>query len=127
MLCLLTGHCKPGGSQYYPVLLKPTNYNIQGCDHDDISPYDIRPNLSAEYVDQLRYLLGSCMRVEFGAHRLQTGIVRPSIFLGLQPDLILGIPECFSLEMMHLSGANMASLWHNIFRGSIECTSQLDD
>ena len=51
MLCSLTGHCKPGGSQYYPILLKPDNYNIQGCDHDDISPYDIQPNSSAEYVD----------------------------------------------------------------------------
>ena len=29
--------------------------------------------------------------------------------------------------MMHLSGANMASLWHNIFRGSIECASQSDN
>ena len=55
------------------------------------------------------------------------GIVGPSILLGLQPDLILGIPECFSSEMMHLSGANMVSLWHDIFRGSIECTSQSDD
>lgn len=55
------------------------------------------------------------------------GIVGPSIILGLQPDLILGIPECFSSKMMHLSGANMASLWHDIFRGSIECSPQSDN
>ena len=127
MLCPLTGRRKPGGSQYYPVLLKPNDYDIPGCDHDDINPYDIRSISSAEYAQHLRYVLESRTRAEFESRRLQTGIVGPSIILGLQPGLILGIPECFSSKMMHLSGANMASLWHDIFRGSIECSPQSDN
>ena len=126
-LCPLTGCRKPGGSQYYPVLLKPNDYNIPGCDHDDINPYDIRSISSAEYAQHLCYVLESRTRAEFESRCLQTGIVGPSIILGLQPGLILDILECFSLEMMHLSSANMASLWNNIFRCSIECSPQSDN
>ncbi|KAI6143202.1 hypothetical protein BKA82DRAFT_158079, partial [Pisolithus tinctorius] len=89
MHCPLKSCWKPGPSQYYPVLLKPNNYNITGCNHGDVNIYDVSPSTSMHYV---------------------TGIVGPSIPLGLQPYLVLGIPKCFPSEMMHLSGANMAAL-----------------
>ena len=55
--------------------------------------------------------------------RLETGIVGPSILLSLQPHLVLSILECFSSEMMHLSGADMAALWLDLWRGIIDCAS----
>ena len=123
MQCPLRGRCKPGASQYYPVLLKPDNYDVPGCTHDDVNVFDIGPSTSARYVQQLRYLLQACTRKEYQDRRLETGIVGPSILLGLQPHLLLGIPECFSSEMMHLSGANMAALWLDLWRGTIECAT----
>ena len=27
----------PGGAHYYPVLLKPYNYTVNWCNHDDVS------------------------------------------------------------------------------------------
>jgi hypothetical protein len=52
---------------------------------------------------------------------LETGIVGPSILLGLKLDHILGIPECFSSEIMHFSGANMASLDTDLWCGIADC------
>ena len=123
MCCPLKGHWKPGASQYYPVLLKLNKYDVSGCTHDDVDVYKIGPSTSESYVQQLYYLLGARTQKEYESHHLETGIVGPSILLGLQPQLILGIPECFSLEMMHLSGANMAALWLDLWRGTIECAS----
>ena len=109
MQCPLKGCCKPGTFQYYSILLKPNNYDIPGCTHDDINIFNIGPSTSAQYVQQLCYLLQAHNWKEYQDHHLETGIVDPSILLGLQLHLLLGIPGCFLSEMMHLSGANMAS------------------
>lgn len=121
MLCPLKGRRKPAASQYYPVLLKPNNYDVHGCDHPDIDVYSIGPSNSRVYTQQLLYLLSSPTQRVYEARRLETGIVGPSILLGLQPHLIQGIPEIFSSEMMHLSGANMAALWLDLWRGKFDC------
>ena len=121
MHCPLKGHRKPSASQYYPVLLKPNEYDVSGCTHNDVDVYEIGPSTLESYVQQLYYLLGARTQKEYESCHLETGIVGPSILLGLQSQLILGIPECFSSEMMHLSGANMAALWLDLWRGTIEC------
>ena len=38
LYCGVTGCHKPGGSHYYPTLLKPLNYSVNSCDHGDIDP-----------------------------------------------------------------------------------------
>ncbi|KIK23437.1 hypothetical protein PISMIDRAFT_100434 [Pisolithus microcarpus 441] len=121
MLCPLKGRRKPGASHYYPVLLKPDNYEVHGCNHPDVNVFDIGPSNSREYVKQLTYLLSSSTQRIYEKRRLETGIVGPSILLGLQPQFIQGIPEVFSSEMMHLSGANMATLWLDLWRGKFDC------
>jgi len=32
----MPGRCKVHEKQYFPALLKPTNYSIEGCTHNDI-------------------------------------------------------------------------------------------
>jgi len=121
MLCPLNGRRKPGAPQYYPVLLKPDDYNVRGCDHPDIDVYDIGPSDSHVYIQRLLNLLNSLTQRVYETRRLETGIVGPSILLGLQPELIQGIPEVFSSEMMHLSGANMAALWLDLWHSKFDC------
>ncbi|KAI6095240.1 hypothetical protein F5141DRAFT_970773, partial [Pisolithus sp. B1] len=41
MLCPFKGHCKPGASRHYLVLLKLDNYNMSGSDHPDVDVYNI--------------------------------------------------------------------------------------
>ena len=126
MYCKLQGRRKPRGSQYYPVLLLPHNYDVQGCLHGDISPYDIATGTSHEYAEKLKFLMGSLHKRQYDERRLQTGIVGPSILLGLQPEKILGIPECFSSEIMHYAGANMASLFVDLWHGKMDCDDRTD-
>jgi len=121
MLCPLNGCCKPGAPQYYPVLLKPNDYNVRGCDHPDINVYDIGLSDSHVYIQHLLNLLNSPTQHMYETQCLETGIVSPSILLGLQPELIQGIPEVFSSEMMHLSGVNMAALWLDLWCGKFDC------
>ncbi|KAI5991816.1 hypothetical protein EDD15DRAFT_2126850, partial [Pisolithus albus] len=121
LLCPVKGRRKPGAPQYYPVLLKPNNYNLTGCDHPDVNVYDIGPGNSHAYCEQLVHLISSCTQHEYERRHLETGIVGLSILLGLQPRLIQGIPEVFSSELMHLSGANMAALWLDLWWGEFDC------
>ncbi|KAG6871562.1 hypothetical protein C0995_003064 [Termitomyces sp. Mi166 len=41
--CGLPGRHKPSAPMYYPVLSKPDDYIVQGCDHDDIPPRIVHP------------------------------------------------------------------------------------
>lgn len=126
MLCSLTSQHKPGRSQYYPVLLKLNQYDIPGSNHEDINALDIQTTTSQEYIEHLHYLLGSQSMNQFQSCCLETGIVGPSVLLGLQPAFVLGIPECFSSDLMHLIGANMADLWCSLFWGTLDCAQSND-
>ncbi|KAJ7182575.1 hypothetical protein C8R43DRAFT_827377, partial [Mycena crocata] len=35
IFCPVKGRRKPGAGTYYPALLKPNDYTVSGCDHDD--------------------------------------------------------------------------------------------
>jgi len=59
LYCPLKGCRKPGGSHYYPALLKPLDYNVDGCNHVDINPHDIGPQCFKNYKANLAYLIGS--------------------------------------------------------------------
>ena len=41
LYCGLRGRHKPNSSYYYPALLKPDNYFVQGCDHPDVSLHSL--------------------------------------------------------------------------------------
>ena len=59
LYCSLEGRRKEGGSHYYPALLKPHDYKVEGCDHDDIS-YANLPSCSPEtYYHKLHHLMAS--------------------------------------------------------------------
>ncbi|KAG2337321.1 hypothetical protein BDR05DRAFT_1005135 [Suillus weaverae] len=126
MYCGLQGHHKPHASQYYPVLLKPNNYTVVGCTHEDIDVHDLTSGTSALYVRNLRTLMASQNQAQYEQNCLMTRIVRPSILLGLDVDHILGVPECFSSEIMHFSGANMVSLFTDLWCGVADCHAVTD-
>jgi hypothetical protein len=121
LYCSITGRHKLGGTRYYPVLLKPLNYEVLGCDHGDI-PFANLPSCSPDlYHQNLRHLLASPKESDYTKRRLQTGISKPSIFLGLQQAKILGIPSCFGSDIMHLAALNIPDLLINLWRGLLDC------
>ncbi|KAF9472692.1 hypothetical protein BDN70DRAFT_909069 [Pholiota conissans] len=90
----LTGHSGAYGcgNHYYPALLKPVGYNIEGCDHDNDNGY---------------------MR--------QTGITKPSIFSGFPHHRTIEVPACFVGDLMHLVALNLTDLLVNLWCGKLDC------
>ena len=126
LYCSLTGRHKPGGSHYYPALLKPNDYAIEGCDHDDISITNLPSFSQANYESNLRHLMASPNDTAYKKRRLNTGISKPSIFLGLQQNKTFGVPGCFGSDIMHLASLNLPDLLINLWRGTLDCDSKDD-
>jgi hypothetical protein len=121
LYCSVTGRHKKGGSHYFPALLKPLNYTVLGSSHNDI-PLTNLPSCSPQlYHENLRFLLASDSQSEYKKRRLQTGISKPSIFLGLNQEKILGVPGCFGSDIMHLASLNIPDLLINLWRGTFDC------
>lgn len=117
LYCPFKGRLK--GSHYYPVCLKPEDG--EPGDHPDILPAEYADNTFFDYDNQLKYVTESRNKTQYKACRLQTGVVKPGIFLGLQPNHTHTIPRCFGYDIMHLVSLNipdlLVSLWHGTIDG----------
>lgn len=122
--CGTKGRRKPQGSTYYPAHYKPSNYSVQGCDHEDLSIEMISISLESaqeRYKRNLAYLLDSRNRSQYIKRRLETGLAKPSIFQGISSKCRLEIPSCFPIDFMHLAALNIPDLMTSLFRGTMAC------
>jgi hypothetical protein len=69
LYCGLQGRHKPGGSHYFPALLKPNNYTMPGCDHDDIDARHLHACSTHNYSQNLRRVLSSSTNLQGEGHR----------------------------------------------------------
>ena len=120
LYCGTVGRHKPGGSQYYPALSKPTDSNFEGSNHTSICVTDVQKPSSEKYERNLALVLTSTSERQYRINRLSTGISRPSIFLGLQDTKMLPIPHVFPLDVMHLVSLNLSDLILGLWRGQID-------
>jgi hypothetical protein len=116
LYCPFKGRLK--GSHYYPVCLKPEDG--EPGDHPDILPAEYADNTFFDYDNQLKYVTESRNKTQYKARRLQTGVVKPGIFLGLQPNHTHTIPRCFGYDIMHLVSLNIPDLLVSLWRGTID-------
>jgi hypothetical protein len=126
LYCSVTGRHKPGVSHYFPALLKPNDYAVQGCDHDDVSFANLPSCSQEKYFSNLQYVMSSPNETQYKKRRLETGISKPTIFLGLQKDRTLRIPGCFGSDIMHLASLNLPDLLINLWRGTLDCDKKDD-
>ena len=120
LYCPVPGRHKPNGTHYYPALTKPIDYEMPGCDHADI-PFTLATiSSSALYLSNLNFLLKSPNETQYKKRRLETGISKPTIFLGFDAKQILGIPGCFGSDIMHLGTFNLADLLVSLWRGTLD-------
>jgi hypothetical protein len=117
--CLMPGQHKEGASQYFPAALKPHNFNVAGCNHDDVNLWVPRPPDFTSYSSNLQLLLHSTSLTCYKMNRLQTGIVKPSLFSGLPLNRTLDVPNCFPLDLMHLVSLNIPNLLLSLWRGTL--------
>ena len=84
--CGLQGRHKPGGLHYYPMLLKPLNYDLPGCNHGDVNIYGL-PQASVQlYFENLHHLIPCATDAEFRLVHKETGICKASLFVGLSQE-----------------------------------------
>lgn len=120
LYCGALGRNKPRGSQYYPALMKPRDYPPDRETHDTIEVVKIAKPSAHDYPVNLRRLCLSQTGAEFRSNRLDTGIAKPSIFLGLPESGILKLPLCFPLDIMHLISLNLSDLFIGLWHGTID-------
>ncbi|KIO01813.1 hypothetical protein M404DRAFT_28315 [Pisolithus tinctorius Marx 270] len=119
LYCGLLGCCK--GNHYYPALLLPNNYNMEGSNHPDHSPYDIQDPSSSKYFENLCLLVTTHNTMQYKKLRMETGITKPAILLGLDVSCMLSIPDCLTPDIMHLA-ALLSDLFLSLWHGTIDCT-----
>jgi len=123
-ICGTKGRHKPGETCYYAAHFKPLNYNVDGCNHANASLEQISTSIEpihGKYEENLKYLLASPNVTQYKARRLQTGIVKPSIFSGMSSSCRLKVPDCFPIDLMHLVALNIPDLMVSLFRGTMPC------
>ncbi|KAF8830954.1 hypothetical protein HHX47_DHR1000245 [Lentinula edodes] len=111
--------------------LKPNGYNVVGSNHPDIDIDNLLLNFNSKLASQryhsnLRHVVTSPNKTQYTACRLETGIVKPTIFSGLSRSHILGIPAIFTGDCMHLPALNVPDLYLSLWRGTIDCDRKDD-
>lgn len=128
--CILFGRHKPGCPTYYPCRFLPYNYAVAGCDHPDVDfmsfLFEESQKKSTRYQTDLVFLMASRDPAEFVERRLQTGITKPSIFLGLPEECTLGVPGIFSQDIMHLCDTNIPVCHLDMWRAKMDCADTDD-
>lgn len=105
-------------------MLKPDNYDMAGCDHEDVTFLDLKQywwDMSVHYHRNLQRLLGARNPTQYKDCHLETGLCKPTIFSGLQDGL--KIPGMFPLDIMHLINLNDPDLFLGLWHGTIKVYS----
>ncbi|KDQ10224.1 hypothetical protein BOTBODRAFT_116094 [Botryobasidium botryosum FD-172 SS1] len=118
--CPVKGRHKAGGSHYYAAHLKPDDYHVAGCTHEDIDVGAPLPPMSPEqYTNGLSAVLSARNATHYEELRKATGIVKPTLFSGLSRKT--AIPYCFPIDIMHALGLNLPELFLLLWRGTMDC------
>jgi hypothetical protein len=59
LYCSMPGHCENNGKHYFPALLKPASYNVEGCSHSDINVKSLPVPSHETYTKNLCKLVSS--------------------------------------------------------------------
>jgi hypothetical protein len=121
LYCPNKGRRAPGEKTYYPAHLKPDNYAVHGCDHEDFNFNRLPVRPDGEYQRNVTFVLASRNPTEYHRRRKQTGVVKPSILIGLVSHRKLSLPGCCAMDLMHLISLNITDLLLLLWRGTMKC------
>jgi hypothetical protein len=119
--CRMKGRHKPHTGHYFAVHLKPNNYTVRDCNHPDIDIRNLEMPSSIDYQQDLAKVIASPDQSEYEKNRKATGISKPTILSGLLSDLMIPVPRCFPLDLMHLVFINLGELLIPLWRGTMKC------
>jgi hypothetical protein len=70
---------------------------------------------------KLGLVINSQDQTEYERSRKLTGISKPSILSGLNSQMLLPVPSCFTIDLMHLLFINLAEFLVPLWRGTPPC------
>lgn len=73
LYCPVKGRRKDGTSTYYPAHLKPDNYTVLDCDHDDVDVTHLPGGSIEDYISNLKLVLSSRNQMSHAKNRTATG------------------------------------------------------
>ncbi|KIL61725.1 hypothetical protein M378DRAFT_52534, partial [Amanita muscaria Koide BX008] len=121
LYCGFRSRNKPRHPTYYPAALKPDISDPQyKCGFPDFDMQMLGSPDPSMYYRNLCKVLQSSTQAAYNRVRLETGIVRPSLCLGLDRNSTLPVPSCFPLDLMHLASLNIPQHLIEIWRGSVD-------
>jgi hypothetical protein len=122
LYCDMPSRCRKGDGHYYPTMNCPSNYNVNGCCHPDISDDDLekfQTGLPGKYKQNLDLLLAMKTQTDYKTMRLALGLCKQTLFSGL-PCQPLPVPSLFTMDIMHLSVLNEPDLFMKLFTGKLD-------
>ena len=117
--CGMEGRHKAGSGHYFTAHLHPNGDN-ESQDFDFCS-LDPTTNPQQMYQADLVLVMSSSDQTSYKKNWKQTGISKPLIPSGLDQSLMLAIPKCFTIDLMHLLSLNLGDLFILLWRGSFKC------
>jgi hypothetical protein len=122
MGCDMKGRHKPSSGHYSATHLCPNDSVTDDCNHPDYNFRSPPKILSPEmYKINLTKVVSSRDQTDYERNRKLTGISKPSILTGLNPRLMLPVPKCFTVDLMHLGFINLGELFVPLWRATLRC------
>jgi hypothetical protein len=106
------------------MLLKPMNYDLAGCSHDDDDDFRLLSASPAQYFRNLGKLTACMTDADFRQTCKETGLCKPSIFVGLSLGHLSGLPGCLAISHMHIIAVNLLDLLISLWCGNIDCNKK---
>ena len=98
---------------------------IAGSDHLDINVFRLPLGSSGDYAHNLEHLVSSPSQQQWDLCKMETGITKLPLILGLEWSQSLRVPLCMTADLMHLA-SNLSDLLISLWHSMMEC-SHTDD
>jgi hypothetical protein len=122
MSCGMKGQHKPNSGHYYSAHLCPSNSVIEDSNHPDYLFRSLPTLQSVDvYQTNLVKVTNSQNKTDFESNRKLTGLTKPCIFSGLNSTMSFPVPQCFTIDLMHLLFINLSELLIPLWCGILPC------
>ena len=119
LYCGLPGRQKERTHCYYPALLCPRDRVSKGSNHADINVFSLPPGGFSDYSQNLHKIVSVANQTQWDKMKMETGLTKPPLILGLNRLHSLGVPLCMMTDIMHLAG-NILDLLISLWRADID-------
>ena len=118
LYCEIRGQHQEGVGHYFLIMKKPSGgYNVEGSNHKDMTCQNLkkyRDNIPKQYKQNIKKLLTAKTKTKYKELCLETSLCKQTLFSAMK---MLGVPNIFIMNIMHLSDLNDSNLFLGLWQG----------